>query len=141
MSLQITTCSNSDYNKLARAITDFNISHLPSVASDNMMNLGFVVKASMWELIGGITGKLLLGNCLSIDILWVEPKHRQQGHATKLLLALEDAARSYGSHLSMVDTFDFQALGFYEKNGYTVFGVLDDCPCLGNKRYYLKKKL
>ena len=139
--MQIIECSNSDYDKLARAITAFNFSSLPKNSSNNMVDLGFVIKESIWELVGGITGRLLLGNCLSIDILWVEPKYRDHDYGTQLLETLETAARKLDSKLSIVDTFDFQALGFYEKNGYEIFGVLDDCPCVGNKRYYLKKIL
>jgi GNAT superfamily N-acetyltransferase len=126
---------------LARAITDFNLAHLPPNSSNNMMALGYVLKEPLFGLVGGITGKVLLGNCLSIDILWVYEKYRNQGYATQLLQAIEQGARSVGSKLSQVDTFDFQALGFYEKNGYEIFGVLEDNPCEGNKRYYLKKKL
>lgn len=141
LELKISKCSNSDYNKLAHAITVFNLQHLPVNSTTSMESLGFVVRHSTWGLAGGITGKLLLGNCLSIDILWVDAKYRKRGYATQLLLTLEEAARNLGSHLSQVDTFDFQALGFYEKNGYKIFGVLEDCPCVGNKRYYLQKKL
>jgi len=45
-----------------------------------------------------------------------------------------------GCRISHLDTFDFQAKGFYEKLGYTVFGVLEDCP-EGHNRYYMSKKL
>lgn len=39
-----------------------------------------------------------------------------------------------------LDTFDFQACEFYEKHGYTAFGVLEDCPT-GHCRFYMEKKL
>ncbi|MBX9703171.1 MAG: GNAT family N-acetyltransferase, partial [Silvanigrellaceae bacterium] len=114
---------------------------LPANSSNSMIELGYVAKNPVGGLVGGITGKLLLGNCLSIDILWVDPKYRDQDYGTKLLQTLEQESKKLTSKLSIVDTFDFQALGFYEKNGYTIFGVLEDCPCAGNKRYYLSKKL
>jgi len=138
---KLALCTNSDYVKLARAITDFNLAHLPPNTSDNMKSVGFVLTKAPWGLIGGITGRLELGNCLSIEILWLESEHRNQHYGSQLLVAIEQEARARGSHLSQVDTFDFQALGFYEKNGYELFGVLDDCPTIGHKRYYLKKKL
>ncbi len=137
----MTVCTSSDYNKIASAITIFNLEHLPAGSSDAMGALGFTLKQPNADIIGGITGRLLLGNCLSIEILWVEPMFRLQGFATRLLLAIEKEARERGSHLSQVDTFDFQALGFYEKNGYSLFGVLEDCPSAGHKRYYLTKSL
>jgi hypothetical protein len=40
----------------------------------------------------------------------------------------------------VLDTFSFQARGFYEKLGYCVFGTLDDYPP-GHSRFYLTKRL
>jgi len=40
----------------------------------------------------------------------------------------------------ILDTFDFQAKDFYTKQGYEVFGILDNCP-EGHKRYYMKKNI
>ena len=39
-----------------------------------------------------------------------------------------------------METWDFQAKGFYEKNGYSVFAEIKDCPP-GTIDYYLKKEL
>lgn len=141
MDVQIVESVERDYLQIARAITRFNMANLPPNSSNNMTSLGFVVKDSRLGLLGGVYGKLLLGNCLSIDVLWVEEAHRDQDFGTQLMQTIEQAARNLGSKLSIVDTFDFQALDFYLKNGYETFGVLDDCPCPGNKRYYLKKVL
>jgi len=127
--------------KLSRAITNFNLNHLPADAGDDLISLGYVVREELKGLVGGITGKLLLGRCLSIDILWVDDDARGKGYGAELLVALEEGAIKHGSRLSMVDTFDFQALGFYKKYGYKVFGELKDCPCPGNVRYFLSKRL
>jgi hypothetical protein len=40
--------------------------------------------------------------------------------------------------MSHLNTFDWQAKAFYEKPGYVIFGVLEDCP-RGHTRHYLKK--
>lgn len=42
-------------------------------------------------------------------------------------------------HSAWVDTFSFQARGFYEKLGYTVFGQLDYPP--EHRRFFLEKRL
>lgn len=139
--MQITECTDADYYQIARAITRFNLAHLPPHSSDNMVSLGYVIRDPKAGVVGGVYGKLLLGNCLSIDILWMEPEFRNKKYATQLMQHIEKVAKQLGSKLSIVDTFEFQARGFYEKNGYTVFGVLDDCPCEGNQRFYLKKAL
>ncbi len=46
-------------------------------------------------------------------------------------------ARPYGFWL---DTFAFQAPGFYEKLGYEIFGTLDQFP-RGSCRHFLYKRL
>lgn len=51
-----------------------------------------------------------------------------------------ETIKEKGGKLVHLDTFDFQAKDFYLKNGYEVFGVLEDCP-KGHKRYYLKKNI
>ena len=51
----------------------------------------------------------------------------------------EARALERGCHSAWVDTFSFQAPGFYPKLGYTVFGELDYPP--GHKRIFLQKRL
>lgn len=53
---------------------------------------------------------------------------------------IEKIAKEKGCNLIHLDTFDFQAKDFYIRNGYEVFGVLDDCP-REHKRYYMKKNI
>lgn len=136
----IDKCSNDDYFRLSRSITQFNLDHLPKGAGDNLVALGFVIRDNL-KMIGGVTGKLLLGQTLSIDILWVDENYRGQDCGTRLLTAIEEKAKELKSRLVVVDTFDFQALEFYQKNGYAVFGELADSPYPGNIHYYLHKRL
>ena len=135
----IEECSNSDYMQLSRGITNFNLQHLPANADKHLMSLGYVARVK-GKLVGGVVGKLLLGQNLSIDILWVIDEFRHKGVGSRLLSTLEENAKRYGSSLAVVDTFDFQALDFYKKQGYTVFGELKDSPYKGNVRYYLFKQ-
>ena len=79
-------------------------------------------------------------DCADVDALWVSEQYRRTGLGKKLLLQVEAKARKKGARLIHLDTFDFQARGFYESQGYEVFGVLEDCPA-EHKRYYLKKLL
>ena len=52
----------------------------------------------------------------------------------------EALALARGCDAIFLDTFDFQAPGFYEKLGFEVFGVLPDYP-RGHKRFYMVKQL
>jgi hypothetical protein len=51
----------------------------------------------------------------------------------------EGRAVERGCHSAWVDTFSFQAPGFYRKLGYEVFGELDYPP--EHKRFFLRKRL
>jgi ribosomal protein S18 acetylase RimI-like enzyme len=55
-----------------------------------------------------------------------------------LLASAELEARKRGCNFIQLDTFSFQALGFYEKQGYKKFG---DLPNYTNNhvRFYLYK--
>ena len=52
----------------------------------------------------------------------------------------EREAVNRGCHGAWLDTFEFQARGFYEKLGYEVFGSLDDNP-RGSRRFFLRRRL
>jgi hypothetical protein len=52
----------------------------------------------------------------------------------------EREARSRGCHGAWLDTFEFQARGFYERQGYTCFAQLPDYPP-GFSRFFMKKAL
>jgi GNAT superfamily N-acetyltransferase len=88
---------------------------------------------------GGLIGETYWG-WLFVNVLWVREDARGRGHGSRLLRAAEAEAVERGCHAVWLDTFDFQARPFYERQGYEVFGVLEDCP-MGHSRYYLKKVL
>ena len=63
-----------------------------------------------------------------------------QGTGRRILIAAEEEALRRGCRYAWLDTFSFQARGFYEKLGYSVFGTLEDYPA-GHSRYFLRKTL
>jgi hypothetical protein len=67
---------------------------------------------------------------LFISHLWMAEALR--GQRAEREAARRDCRRAY------LDTFDFQALGFYQKRGYEVFGSLEGFPT-GHRRYFLQK--
>ncbi|WP_425533937.1 GNAT family N-acetyltransferase [Terrisporobacter petrolearius] len=84
--------------------------------------------------------KMYCWNVIYIDALWVSENYRGCGLEEKLLFTIEKIAKEEKCNLIHLDTFDFQAKDFYIKNGYEIFGVLDECP-KNRKRYFLKKSL
>ena len=90
-------------------------------------------------IVGGLTGKTYW-NYLDIEFLWVEDAYRKQGLAAEIMCRAEAEAVRRGCGFSMLDTYEFQALGFYLKQGYEKFGQLEDY-CGKYERYYLRKVL
>jgi GNAT superfamily N-acetyltransferase len=74
--------------------------------------------------------------------LWLPESLRGDGLGTEVLYQAEaeEEARKRGCTNAHLDTFDFQALSFYQKNGYGLFGKLDGYPT-GHQRYFLTKRL
>lgn len=70
----------------------------------------------------------------------MKEEYRKMGYGVQLLQELEKVAKEENCSLMHLDTFDFQAKEFYEKNGFEVFGTLENCPP-GHARYYMKKEI
>ena len=92
------------------------------------------------ELVGGIVGDTW-GGWLAIDLVWLREDQRGRGVGSDLLQRIEARARDERGCVGVrLDTWGFQAKPFYEKRGYTVFGVLEDYPP-GETEYLLSKRL
>lgn len=57
-----------------------------------------------------------------------------------LMNVIEQSAAERGCESVYLDTFDFQALPFYEKLGFKVFCTLENFP-KGHKRIFVKKEI
>jgi GNAT superfamily N-acetyltransferase len=92
------------------------------------------------ELVGGVVAATW-GGWLAIDLVWIREEARGSGLGTDLLRRIEDRARDERGCIGVrLDTWGFQAKPFYEKQGYTLFGVLEDYPP-GETEYQLFKRL
>ena len=80
-------------------------------------------RAADGTLVGGLSG-MTYWQYLEVSYLWVSEEHRRAGYARQLMAAAESEARARGCRQSLVDTFSFQALGFYQRIGYREFGRL-----------------
>jgi len=86
---------------------------------------------------GGVLAKIYWG-WLYIEWFWLDESLRGTGVGSELLNKIENHALSLNVRHFRLETASFQALGFYKKNGYDVFGVLQDMPP-GHQTYFLKK--
>jgi GNAT superfamily N-acetyltransferase len=90
------------------------------------------------EVVGGLWAETYFG-MLFVDLLFIPESMRGAGLGRKLLAQAEEEAVRRGCHGVWLDTFSWQARGFYEKLGYSVFGELQDYP-VGHQRYFLTKR-
>ena len=106
---------------------------------DKFQRLYFVLHAPDQVIVGGVIGATYWG-WFYIDLLWVKDDLRGRGYGHRLLTLAEDEARQRGAKNAYLDTFSFQAPGFYQQHGYQVFGELQDFPD-GHQRYFLTNQL
>ncbi|MGI1805562.1 GNAT family N-acetyltransferase [Exiguobacterium sp. TDN 0502] len=77
--------------------------------------------------IGGISGEMYWG-WLHIEWFFVVEEERRSGLGATLFKRLETWAREAGVKHIRVETFSFQALPFYERQGFVEVGRIDDYP-------------
>ncbi len=135
----ITLEENPDPAEVA-AIRDGLAAFNRTAASDGTFTrLTLVVRAPDGKVAGGLIGGTYWG-WLYVEDLWLSEEYRGQDLGSQLLACAEQAARERGCYAVHLDTMDFQAPGFYEKQGYTVWGVLENIP-RGHRRIFYKKDL
>lgn len=75
-----------------------------------------------------------------VELLWLSMKARGAGVGSGLVKEAERLARRRGSRVIHLNTYSFQAPGFYEKQGYRRFGRISGSP-RGESRYFYVKRL
>jgi GNAT superfamily N-acetyltransferase len=127
---------DADVRFLDQQINDFNFA-VTGVTDGRLLAL--FLRDAQGSIIAGLYG-WTWGGCLEIKYLWVAEAWRGRGHGTRLLAAAEGEAIARGCTQAMLDTHSFQAPLFYQRAGYTIFGVMDNYPT-GHAKCYLKKQL
>jgi GNAT superfamily N-acetyltransferase len=117
-------------------IHDYNTQH---AGGSHGKGLCFVLYGPGQQVVGGVVGETHW-DWFFTHLLFVKEELRGRGYGHQLLTLAEEEARQRGAKNAYLDTFSFQAPGFYKKHGYEVFGVLGDFP-VGHQRYFLKKRL
>ena len=90
-------------------------------------------------VIGGLSGRTTLG-LLFVDTFFVPERLRGSGIGARVLAMAEAEARARGCTAATLFTIEFQAPGFYQKQGYRVVGRIEVDPP-GASRYCLSKRL
>ena len=140
MAYKLENCKDGDADYIIDRLVEYNLSQVPAEQVVLFDTLDKKITDDDGNIIAGCVAKMYCWNVAYIDSLWVDSKYRGNGLGARLLAEIEKTAKAKGCYLIHLDTFDFQAKEFYEKQGYAVFGVLENCP-KGHCRYYFTKKL
>ncbi len=124
-----------DSKAVVDGLTAYNA---PFVGQTAVRPLGVFVRDAAGVPCAGLTG-YTHGAWLFIQYLWVGAPLRGQGAGSGLLHAAEAEARRRGCTRAFVDTFAFQAPGFYQKQGYHIAFTLEEHPATGTHSYLVKE--
>jgi GNAT superfamily N-acetyltransferase len=122
-----------------RAFNDRASRHHREIRGVGPRPLDIILRNAAGEIVGGLTASTYW-DWLDIDDLWLAEEMRGQGYGREVLRMAEEEARQRGCRRAKVQTFSFQARGFYEKMGYRVVGALEDYPP-GGCFYWLRKEI
>lgn len=110
-----------------------------AVGPTGRRQVAIVVRDAAGTITGGLWGKIGY-RWLFVEFLAVVPDHQGQGIGRDLMRRAEALAREADCIGMWLDTFSFQARGFYEKLGFAVFGNIGDFPP-GETRFFLSKRI
>ncbi|AIF48258.1 GNAT family N-acetyltransferase [Dyella japonica] len=133
--VEIAEPGSADREAIAAPLRAYNLSKVPAL---DIQPLVIALRDEHGHVAGGLWGETAL-DWLHVDLLAVPESMRGQDVGTALMQRAEAVARQRGCVGAWLDTFAFQARGFYEKLGYTVFGEIPDHP-VGGARYFLRKR-
>jgi GNAT superfamily N-acetyltransferase len=102
--------------------------------------IAFLIKdTDSGATIGGLCGDMYY-DWLFVKFLVVPESLRGEDLGSRLLGMAEATAREKGCIGVWLDTFSFQAPGFYLKQGYEPFGTIENYP-KGGSRIFFRKRL
>jgi len=105
----------------------------------NLREFAFYVQSETNDLLGGLLAHTHF-NHLFVSAIFVAQRFRRHGIGRELMRRAEALALEQGCDAIYLDTFDYQAPGFYEKLGFKVFGKLENYPP-PHQRFYLVKRI
>lgn len=129
-----TAPSSDDEQVVLDGLRAFNVA---VIGDPHMRPVCVFVRNDEGDAIGGLIG-YIKWRWLYVSKLWLPASLRGKGVGSRVMATAEEHAWSEGCLGAYLDTFEYQALPFYQKLGYEVFGTLEGFPP-GYRQFYLKK--
>ena len=134
--IAIEDAAAEDVQAVRDGLVDFNLGFAPDMRH---RQLCVMLRSEDGSLVGGLLGETWW-EWLHINILWIHESARRQRYGEQMLRLAEKEAEHRGCHHAFLSTMSWQALPFYEKQGYEVYATLNDFPT-GHKHHFVKKGL
>lgn len=128
--------SDADRDAILGPLREYNVSR---AGDPRIKPVALLLTNETGDRVGGLWGKCVY-DWLFVELLAIPEAHRGSGYGKKLIDRAEGIARVNGCIGLWLDTYEFQARGFYEKLGFTLFGTLED-HSIGQRRFFLQKRL
>lgn len=125
--------------QIKKQLRAYNISHEPMLKNYADSDFCITHHDENGQFLGGIHAGFMMGN-LQIYFVTLDEACRGKGIGMKLMQAIEDHAKTVKpAFTAYTETFDFQALPFYQKCGFDVqfYREYDN----NRKMYFLKKEV
>lgn len=129
------------YKKVESKLIEFNYQKSesenlnPSIYKRKIKMEGFYLFDGN-EVVGGVGFYVDHYNWIYVDTMFVSEKYRGKDYGSKLIQSVITYAKEIGCTGVRLDTWDFQAKPFYEKNGFIQYGTLQNHP-KGHTTYLL----
>ena len=111
--------------------------NVAKVGAPDYRRLVLSARDAAGRIIGGLTGELYW-NALYIELLWLKESARGSGVGRRLMRRAEAIARRAGKELVYLNSYSFQAPGFYRKLGFRSFGRILNYPRGENRIFFVK---
>lgn len=139
MSLRLTVQEKPSATDRQAVLTPLIAYNVGQVGDPRFQPISILLTDDDGNQVGGLFGAIFY-DWMSVELIAVPEQHRGEGYGTKLMDRAEEVARANNCVGIWLDTFEFQARGFYEKLGFELFGELPNHP-KGHKRFFLHKCL
>jgi len=134
---EIQSGDEDDAEYIDDKLVEYNWSQVPAVRDFEW--IGRKIQGDHDEPAAACFAGVNFWNIASVEMLWVDEPHRNQGIGSRLLSDIEREAKKNGACIVMIDARDWN-VDFFKKLGYTAYCTLEDYPN-GHSKYKLLKRL
>ena len=125
------------YATIVDMLTAYNQSKTQELEQEINKPIEIIARNDANEIIGGLYGRSIWGT-LEVKTIVVKLEDRNAGIGRILMQEAELEAKRRNCRFISLDTFSFQAPGFYEGLGFEKIGTESDFP-KGSAKYHYRK--